>query len=96
VVSEFDKERALFDQKIQFLEDSLKDKQEKEKEYLNQWNSQKSEYSSEIRLVQSKFENDMKNLNSQLDEERERATELETALADLKASYDEKNKLWAS
>jgi len=37
--SEFEKERALLDQKVMFLEKSLKEKSEKEKEQMTSWSS---------------------------------------------------------
>ncbi len=37
VDSEFDKERALFEQKIAFMEKGLLEKQAKEKDHLSDW-----------------------------------------------------------
>jgi hypothetical protein len=37
------------EQKISYLEKNLEEKSSKEKEYLSNWNSQKSELSTEIR-----------------------------------------------
>jgi hypothetical protein len=48
-LSGFEKERALMEQKIEYLEKSLEEKTSKEKEYLSNWGTQKSELSSEIR-----------------------------------------------
>ena len=39
VESEFEKERALFEQKVMFLEKSLEEKSSTEKEYLSNWNN---------------------------------------------------------
>lgn len=47
--SEFEKERALMEQKIIYLEKSLEEKTSKEKDYMQKWNSHKSELSTEIR-----------------------------------------------
>ena len=37
---EFEKERALMEQKILYLEKSLEEKTSKEKDYMQKWNSQ--------------------------------------------------------
>lgn len=47
--SEFDKERALFDQKVQYLEKSLKEKQDRERTYLSELHSIRSDMTSELR-----------------------------------------------
>lgn len=49
VESEFEKQKALLEQKVQFLEKNLEEKIGKEREYLTNWTSQKSEMSNEIR-----------------------------------------------
>lgn len=77
--SEFEKERALLDQKVMFLEKSLKEKSEKEKEQMTSWSSQNKELSNEIRQVCQKYESELKQVNMLLDEEKERANELETS-----------------
>jgi hypothetical protein len=38
-MSDFEKERALMEQKIAYLEKSLEEKTSKEKEYLSNWNN---------------------------------------------------------
>ena len=47
--SEFEKERALFEQKAEFMEKALAEKAEKEKTYMNELQSKKSEMSGEIK-----------------------------------------------
>jgi hypothetical protein len=39
IESEFEKERALLEQKVLFLERNLEEKLSKEKEYLSNWNN---------------------------------------------------------
>tara|TARA_B110000285_G_C15126187_1_gene620404 strand:+ start:2238 stop:2378 length:141 start_codon:yes stop_codon:yes gene_type:complete len=39
IESEFEKERALLEQKVLFLERNLEEKLGKEKEYLSNWNN---------------------------------------------------------
>lgn len=83
VQSEFEKERALLDQKVQFLEKSLAEKSEKEKEQMNSWHSQNKELSNEIRQVCQKYESELKQVNLLLDEEREKSGELEATLTEI-------------
>lgn len=41
--SEFEKQKALMEQKIQYLEKNLEEKSSNEKQYLSKWNNQKFE-----------------------------------------------------
>lgn len=61
--SEFEKERALMEQKIHFLEKSLSEKSSKEKEYLSSLTNQKQELSSELRQASTKYESELKALS---------------------------------
>ena len=65
------------DQKILYLEQSLKEKTDKERDSTNEWRTQKAELSSEIKQATAKFEADIKLLNKQLEEEKERTGDLE-------------------
>lgn len=47
--SEFDKEKALFEQKVEFLEKALQEKSAKERDYQAEWQSKRSEMSEELR-----------------------------------------------
>ena len=94
VESEFEKERALMEQKIMFLEKNLEEKSSKEKEYLSNWNSQKSELSNEIRHVCQKYESELKQVNSLFEEEKERSGELEAQLQDLQQNFNQKSQTW--
>ena len=78
--SEFDKERALFDQKVQYLERSLKEKQDRERNYLSELHSMRSDMTLELRGQCQKYETEVKQLQIDLDEERERVGELENLL----------------
>lgn len=51
IQSEYEKEKALFEQKVLFLQKSLDEKTAKEREYMNNWTNHKSELSSEIRQI---------------------------------------------
>ena len=78
--SEFDKQKALLEQKVQYLEEVLKEKTDREKESSTEWKSQKAELSLEIKAVSSKYEADIKLLMKQFDEEKEKVSELEVKL----------------
>lgn len=95
VQSEFEKERALFEQKVMFLEKNLEEKSSTEKEYLSNWNNQKSELSSEIRQVSQKYEAELKESRLLLEEETEKSTELEAQLQELRSTYNEQSASWA-
>ena len=95
IESEFEKERALFEQKVMFLEKSLEEKSSTEREYLSNWNNQKSELSSEIRSVCQKYEGELKESRLLLEEEKEKSAELETQLQELRGTLNEKTIAWA-
>lgn len=54
--SEFDKERALFDQKVQFLESSLQEKADKERSYISEIHTKRSELTGELKATCSRYE----------------------------------------
>lgn len=73
VESEFEKQKALLEQKVSFLEKTLEEKMSKEREYMTNWSSQKSELSNEIRQVCQKYELEVKQISLQLQEEKEKS-----------------------
>lgn len=80
--SEFEKEKALMKQKIEYLEKTLGEKTTKEKEYAVDWRTQKSGLTQELKAITAKHETEMKNLMSQIDEEKDHSSELESKLAE--------------
>ena len=56
VSSEHEKEKALMDQKIKFLEESIADMQRREEEYSFEIKKEKKEHQSEARELQGKYE----------------------------------------
>ena len=80
--SEFEKEKALMKQKIEYLEKTLEEKSAKEREYVVDWRSQKSGLDKEIKAVTSKHEAEVKLLMQQIDEEKDKASEFENKLAE--------------
>ena len=94
VESEFEKQKALLEQKVSFLEKNLEEKMSKEREYMSNWTNQKSELSNEIRNVCSKYETEIKQLSIELHEEKEKSQELENQLVDLQAEFEDKQVTW--
>ena len=60
--SEYEKQRALFEQKIEFLERNLQEKQDRERIYLSEIHSKRSELSGELRTMTQKYEAEIKSL----------------------------------
>jgi len=81
-VSEFEKEKALMKQKIEYLEKSLEEKLTKEREHASDWRNQKSGLSLEIKTLASKHEAELKLLLQQIDEEKDKSSDLESRLAE--------------
>lgn len=54
--SEFDKQKALFEMKIEFLEKNLEELREKEKELSSELKNSKKDHFSNIKEIQSKLE----------------------------------------
>lgn len=68
------------EQKITYLEQSLQEKTDKERDTTNEWRTQKAELASEIKSATSKYELDIKLLTKQLEEEKEKVSDLELQL----------------
>lgn len=49
--SEYEKERALFDQKVDFLERSLAEKADRERSYMSELHTKRSELTGELRAA---------------------------------------------
>jgi chromosome segregation ATPase len=60
VQSEREKERALFDQKVEFLERSLAEKSERERGYLTELHTKRSELTGELKATCQKYEGEIK------------------------------------
>jgi hypothetical protein len=54
--SEYDKQKALLEQKLEFYEKSLEDAQKKEKELSTEVKNQKREHFSSVKEIQTKLE----------------------------------------
>jgi hypothetical protein len=78
--SEFDKEKALLEQKVSFLEKALSEKTDRERESSSVWNTEKIELALEIKTISSRYEGELKNLSAFLEEEKEKSSDLESKL----------------
>ena len=75
--SEFEKQKALLNQKISFLEDSLKASQAKEKQLASELQKQKEELLNSMRAGSSKHEEHLKSLQDRSDDLQEQLLEKE-------------------
>ena len=98
--AEHQQEKELLQQKISFLEKSLDESKQREKDYVTELKSQKNSHNSVLRDQSSKNESLLRNFQTKVEAETERASELEKALSEreaaleaLKAQSEEKEKL---
>ena len=68
------------EQKITYLEQTLQEKTDKERDVTNEWRTQKAEMAQEIKMAASRYEIDSKMLTKQLEEEKEKVSDLELQL----------------
>ena len=61
---------------------------------MTEWQSQKSEMSGELKGVCQKYENDLKLLSMQLEEEKEKAVDYEIQLREKVAILEENEDKW--
>ena len=92
--SDFEKQKALLDQKIHFMEKSLEDAKKKEKEYSQEIKSQKRDHSNGVKEVTGRYETQMKELGRKLEETTEKANEMESSLITLENKYDIEKQHW--
>ena len=78
--SEFDKQKALLDQKIQFLEKSIEDYQRKEKTQIQEMQKQKQELLDILKDGSSKYDSQLKSLQDKNEDISETLLEKEAEL----------------
>lgn len=66
--SEYDKQKALLEQKLEFMEKQLEESQRKEKELSLEVKNQKRDHFSAVKDIQSKMEQQIKDLNKKVEE----------------------------
>lgn len=78
--SEFDKQKALLMQKIEFHEKTIEDLQRKDKEYSAEIKNQKKEHTSAVKETSQRYEKQLKTLQEKLDALQEQFLEKEAEL----------------
>ena len=86
--SEFDKEKALLVQKIQFLEKSAEDANRKEQDYVTQIASSRTHLNSQVKDNSTKYETNIKNLQSKIESLTDKLSEQEDIIKQKEAQID--------
>ena len=81
--SEFDKQKALFEQKIEFLEKALEDSQKREKEISVELRNCKKDFLNQNKEQTSQLEKQIKDQQKLVEELKEGNYEHETKISDL-------------
>ena len=99
IKAEFDKEKALLDQKVEHLTRQIDDYSKREKEMKQEINSQLKEQSIAYKDKTEKYENTIKSLNEENEELKEKMVDMESSLEQMgldlqneKLKIDELNK----
>jgi chromosome segregation ATPase len=88
IESDFNKQEALAEQKISYLEKSLEEVKGKEKEYAAELKGVKREHQASIKELTSKYEAQIKELQTKLDSSKDQVSELETKVVEMQQTYD--------
>lgn len=87
--SEFDKQKALLEQKVEFLERQLDEAQRKEKELSAEVKNQKRDHFQSVKDIQAKLEQQIKELNKRVEEQSEQLFEQESKCADTETRFEQ-------
>lgn len=87
--SEFDKQKALLEQKVQFYENSLEEAQKREKELSLEAKNQKRDHLTSHKEISGKFEQTIKELNKKVEELSEASFEWESKFQELETKYEQ-------
>ena len=91
--SEFDKQKALFEQKIEFLEKALEDAQRREKDISVELKNCKKDFLSQSKEATGHLEQQIKEQLKQIEDLKEGNFEQESKINDLEIALEEqKNK----
>ena len=88
--SEFDKQRALLEQKIEFLEKAVEDSARREKDISTELKSCKKDFYSQNKELTTSLEKQIKDQSKSIDELKEQLYELETKNSELELLVEEK------
>ena len=78
------------------MERSLSEKADREKNYLTELHSKRSEMSGELKAMCYKYEAEIKQIQSELEDERERVSEVEAALLQKVTEIESSQERWIS
>jgi hypothetical protein len=92
--SEYDKQKALLEQKIEFFEKNLEEAQRKEKELALELKSQKRDHFTVSKEASGKFEQQIKDLNKKCEEQAEKLFEQESGMQEFEQKYDVEKLRW--
>ncbi|EAS03779.1 amine-terminal domain guanylate-binding protein (macronuclear) [Tetrahymena thermophila SB210] len=92
--SEFEKEKALLTQRIQFYEKQMEELSKKDKDQSNDIKSLKKDYNSQIKDISNKYESLNKSLTQKINELQERIYELENELTNRQQKFDSEKRKW--
>jgi len=88
IESDSNKQQALADQKISYLEKSLEEAKGKEKVYATELKSAKREHQANIKEVTARYEGQLKELQTKFDSSKDQVSELEAKVAEMQQTYD--------
>eukprot|EP01022_Parablepharisma_sp_SALTPOND_P026536 TRINITY_DN64349_c3_g1_i1.p1 TRINITY_DN64349_c3_g1~~TRINITY_DN64349_c3_g1_i1.p1 ORF type:complete len:1293 (-),score=318.68 TRINITY_DN64349_c3_g1_i1:5706-9584(-) len=86
--SEFEKQKALFEQKIVHLEKNLEETKAKEKDYVAEVNNVKKAHAAQIKEVNEKHEATLQQMQKKLEDTNERLLETEGKLSETEQNYE--------
>jgi chromosome segregation ATPase len=86
--SEFDKQKALLEQKVEFLERQLDEAQKKEREMSAEVKNQKRDHFQSVKDIQTKLETQIKELSQMNEEKSEQLFEWESKHQELETKYE--------
>jgi predicted RNase H-like nuclease (RuvC/YqgF family) len=87
--SEYDKQKALMEQKMEFLERQLEESQRKEKELSGEVKSQKREHFGAVKELQGRLEQQIKDLQRRIEEQAEALFEWESRYQELESKHEQ-------
>jgi hypothetical protein len=92
--NEFEREKALLVQQTKFLEAQLIESKSKDHDMLTEIKLQKQGYSSTVKEITSKYEEQLKKCQVRLEYETEKQAELELLMAEKESDYERDRVKW--
>eukprot|EP01022_Parablepharisma_sp_SALTPOND_P029008 TRINITY_DN722_c0_g1_i1.p1 TRINITY_DN722_c0_g1~~TRINITY_DN722_c0_g1_i1.p1 ORF type:complete len:1467 (-),score=323.46 TRINITY_DN722_c0_g1_i1:3360-7760(-) len=92
--SDSNKQQALLEQKISYLEKTLEEARAKEKEYAAELRNTKKDHLGITKEITAKYEAQLKDLQQKLDTFKEQTSELEAKMAEMQQTYENEKLQW--